>query len=41
MEESATSIQLSEKIMEIVAQLEQFPTEIAVDALKKEFQELI
>jgi len=27
--------------MEISAQLEQFPTEIAVQALKKEFQALI
>jgi hypothetical protein len=41
MDEKATSIQLCEKIMEIVAQLDQFPTEIAVDALKKEFQDLI
>ena len=41
MDEKATSIQLSGKIMEIVVQLDQFPTEIAVDALKKEFQELI
>lgn len=41
MDESATSIQLCEKIMEIVSQLDQFPTEIAVDALKMEFQELI
>ena len=41
MDESATSIQLSEKIMEIVTKLDEFPTEIAVDALKKEFQELI
>jgi hypothetical protein len=41
MDENATSIQLCEKIMEIVAQLDQFPTEIAVDALKKEFQDLI
>ena len=41
MDEKATSIQLSEKIMEIVAQVEQFPTEIAVEALKKEFQDLL
>jgi len=41
MDENSTSIDLCEKIMEIVAQLDQFPTEIAVDALKKEFQELI
>jgi hypothetical protein len=41
MDEKASSIQLCEKIMEIVAQLDQFPTEIAVDALKKEFQDLI
>ena len=41
MDEKATSIQLSGKIMEIVVQFDQFPTEIAVDALKKEFQELI
>ena len=41
MDEKATSIHLSGKIMEIVVQLDQFPTEIAVDALKKEFQELI
>ena len=38
MDEKATSIQLSGKIMEIVVQLDQFPTEIAVDALKKEFR---
>ena len=41
MDEKATSIQLSEKIMEIVALVEQFPTEIAVEALKKEFQDLL
>ena len=41
MDEKATSIQLSEKIMEIVAQVEQFPTEIAVEALKKEFKDLL
>lgn len=41
MDEKATSIHLSGKIMEIIVQLDQFPTEIAVDALKKEFQELI
>lgn len=41
MNEKSTSTNLSEKIMEISAQLEQFPTEIAVEALKKEFQALI
>ena len=41
MNEKSTSINLSEKILEISAQLEEFPTEIAVQALKKEFQALI
>jgi len=41
MNEKSTSTDLSEKILEISAQLEQFPTEIAVEALKKEFQALI
>ena len=40
MNEKSTSTDLSEKIFEIVAQLEEFPTSIAVKIVKKEFQEL-
>ena len=40
MNEKSTSKDLSEKIFEIVAQLEDFPTSIAVKIIKKEFQEL-
>ncbi len=41
MTEKSTSTELSEKILEISAQLEKVPTEIAIEALKKEFQQLI
>ena len=40
MNEKSTSTELSEKIFEIIAQLEEFPTSIAVKIVKKEFQEL-
>ena len=40
MNEKSTSTDLSEKIFEIIAQLEEFPTSIAVKIVKKEFQEL-
>ena len=40
MSEKSTSTDLSEKIFEIIAQLEEFPTSIAVKIVKKEFQEL-
>ena len=40
MNDKSTSIDLSAKILEIIAQLEEFPTSIAVKIVKKEFQDL-
>lgn len=40
MNEKSSSTELSEKIFEIIAQLEEFPTSIAVKIVKKEFQDL-
>ncbi len=38
--EDATALELSSKIFELVAQLELLPSEVAIEYLKKEFQEL-
>ena len=38
--ENATALELSSKIFELVAQLELLPSEVAIEYLKKEFQEL-
>jgi hypothetical protein len=40
MSATATGIELSSKILEMVSQLEKLPSEIAVDYLKDEFQQL-
>ena len=40
MSATSTGMELSAKIFEILSQLEQLPSEIAVEFLKKEFQEL-
>ena len=40
MQESSMGLELSGKIFEIVAEVGTLPTEITVDYLKKEFQEM-
>ncbi|HTO38725.1 MAG TPA: hypothetical protein VL021_09900 [Brumimicrobium sp.] len=40
LEDDATAIDLSRKIFEIVAEVGELPTEIAINAIKKEFQSL-
>jgi hypothetical protein len=40
MQATSTGIDLSSKIFEIVAEIGQLPTEITVEYLKKELQEL-
>lgn len=40
LDKDATAIALSEKIFEIVGELDELPTEIAIKALKEEFQKL-
>lgn len=41
MDENASGMDLSTKLFEIVAEVEVLPTDIAVDFIKKEFQELL
>ncbi len=40
LDKEATAIELSEKIFEIVGELDELPTEIAIKALKEEFHKL-
>src|SRR5690554_5997945 len=40
LDENATSIDLSNKIFEVISELDELPTEIAIKILKEEFQKL-